>query len=299
MIVVMEPEAPEQAVEAVISYLVGAGFDVHRSSGQTRIILGVVGDVTGNDVAVVRELDKVAEVVRVSEPFRLASRRFRQASTVVEGTWGIIGGERPWIAIEPIGLEPIRMNGNGADSEEAGPPSAELPYEVASGRPFDAAVTRSRLAPETVGSLACLPLHPQASEPRWPVVFVEREPSWGANFWIGAAEKELERREGSVVLLEAGGEYPNGARTLEIAAIARAKIRTHLPIVVDVPTIAQRARYCTAVACAAIAAGSDGVILRVWVGAEGETPRVPATLRWNEAVELAEKLLAVGAAVRG
>ena len=79
----------------------------------------------------------------------------------------------------------------------------------------------------------------------------------------GTAEKELERREGSVVLLEAGGEYPNGARTLEIAAIARAKIRTHLPIVVDVPTIAQRARYKTAVACAAVAAGSDGVILRV------------------------------------
>ncbi len=53
------------------------------------------------------------------------------------------------------------------------------------------------------------------------------------------------------MLLEAGGEYPNGARTLEIAAIARAKIRTHLPIVVDVASIAQRARYSTAVACAA------------------------------------------------
>jgi 3-deoxy-7-phosphoheptulonate synthase len=130
------------------------------------------------------------------------------------------------------------------------------------------------------------------------VKFVERGPSWGANKWIGAAEKELERREGSVVLLEAGGEYPNGARTLEVAAIARAKIRTHLPIVVDVPTIAQRARYCAAVAGAAIGAGADGVILRVWVGRENEPARVPATLRWGDAVDLAEKLRAVGAAVR-
>jgi 3-deoxy-7-phosphoheptulonate synthase len=296
VIVVMEPEAPESAVESVISYLVHAGFDVHRSSGQTRTILGVVGDVTGNDVSVVRELDAVAEVVRVSEPYRLASRRFRQQSTLVEGPWGTIGGERPWIAIEPIGAPSVSADRNQADAN--GPPSTELPYEVAAGRPFDAAVTRSRLAPDGVGALACLSLHPQPAAPQYPIVFVERAPSWGANAWIGAAEKELERGEANVVLLEAGGEYPNGARTLEVAAIARAKIRTHLPIVVDAPTIAQRARYLTAVACAAVGAGADGVVLRVWVGREGEIPRVPATLRWEEAMELADRLRAVGAAVR-
>jgi 3-deoxy-7-phosphoheptulonate synthase len=294
MIVVMEPAAPEAAIEAVIGYLVSAGFDVHRSSGQTRTILGVVGDVTEDDVWVVRELEAVAEVVRVSEPYHLASRRFRQQSTVVEGAWGIIGGERPWLAVEPVGPG-VRTSRD----DESGPPSAELPYEVAAGRPFDAAVTRSRLAPESVGALACLTLHPRPSELRFAVTFVERGPSWGANAWIGAAERELERREGSVVLLEAGGEYPNGARTLEVAAIARAKLRTHLPIVVDVPTIAQRARYCAAVACAAIGAGADGVILRAWVGRNGDRPRQPATLRWQEAVELAEKLRAIAAAARG
>jgi hypothetical protein len=230
---------------------------------------------------------KVAEVVRVSEPYRLASRRFRQRSSVVEGTWGIIGGERPWIAIEPVGLEP---NGESA--------AADLPYEVAAGRPFDAAVTRARRAPDSVGALACLTLHSSPAEPRLPVRFVERGPSWGANAWIGAAEKELQRREDNVVLLEAGGEYPNGARTLEIAAIARVKIRSHLPIVVDVPTIAQRARYCVPMACAAIGAGADGVVLRVWVGREGEVPPVPATLRWSQAVELADRLRDVGAVVR-
>ncbi|MCA9599360.1 MAG: hypothetical protein KC776_38900 [Myxococcales bacterium] len=291
MIVVMEPDAPETAVEAVISYLVDAGFDVHRSSGQSRSILGVVGDVTQDDVAVVRELDAVQDVVRVSEPFKLASRRFRQSSTVVEGPWGSIGGERPWIAIEAIGLS--------TQESDNGPPSAELPYEVAAGRPFDAAVSRGRLVPENVGSLTCLPLDPRASSPLHPVTFVERAPSWGANSWIGSAEKELERRERSVVLLEAGGEYPNGARTLEVAAIARAKIRTHLPIVVDVPTIAQRSRYCPAVACAAIGAGADGVILRVWAGRPGERPRVPATLKWSEAVVLAERLRAIADAIRG
>lgn len=294
MIVVMEPEASAATIENVIAFLVSAGFDVHRSSGQERTILGVVGEVTGNDVSVVRELDGVAQVVRVSEPFRLASRRFRGRSSTAEGPWGNIGGERPWIALEPVGP----LGARPRDDDEP-PPSTEIPYEVAAGRPFDAAVTRSHRALDSIGSLACLSIHPQTSRQPGLVRFVERGPSWGATAWILAAEKELQRGEGAVVLLEAGGEYPNGARTLEIAAIARAKQRTHLPIVVDVPTIAQRAKYCEAVACAAIAAGADGVILRAWAGREGEIPRVPSTLRWSAAVELAEKLRAIGAAVRG
>ena len=300
MIVVMEPDASEQAVESVISFLVNANFDVHRSSGTTTTILGVVGDLTKNDVSVVSEFPGVSQVVRVSEQFRLASRRFRQQSTVIEGPWGSIGGDKPWIAIEAI----APSSGPNATSVAVGaseppPPSKDLPYEVRAGRPFDAAITRSPRAVDTIGALVCLSVHSQPSEQRFAVHFVERGPSWGANAWIGAAEKELSRGGSSIVLLEAGGEYPNGARTLEIAAIARAKQRTHLPIVVDVPSIAQRARYVESVACAAIAAGADGVILRTWIGRAGEVPRVPATLSWSDAVALAEKLRAIGQAIRG
>jgi 3-deoxy-7-phosphoheptulonate synthase len=293
MIVVMEPGASDAAIENVISFLISAGFNVHRSSGVAHTILGVMGDVSGNDATVVSELEGVAQVVRVSEPFRLASRRFRPAPTLIEGPWGTIGGTRPWIAIEPIGSAKPR----GSEAEVS-PASAELPYEIAAGRPFDAAVTRSQIAPDGDAALTFLSLHPQASSQRWPVRFVERAPSSGANVWISQAERELERGESRVVLLEAGGEYPSGARTLEVAAIARAKLRTHLPIVVDVPSIAERSRYVASVACASIAAGADGVILRVWVGPPSETARVPATLRWNDATVLAEKLRAVGAAVR-
>lgn len=297
MIVVMEQGAPEQAVENVISFLVNAGFDVHRSSGASTTILGVVGDLRSTDVSVVSEFPGVAQVVRVSEQFRLASRRFRQQSTIVEGPWGSIGGEKPWIAIEPVGPAPTGHAAHGGS--EPPPPSRELAYEVRAGRPFDAAITRSPHAVDTIGALVCLSVHPQPSDQRFAVHFVERAPSWGANAWIGAAERELGRGDSAIVLLEAGGEYPNGARTLEIAAIARAKQRTHLPIVVDAPTIAQRARYVEAVACAAIAAGADGVILRTWIGSPDEVPRVPATLSWSAAVALAAKLRGIGQAIRG
>jgi|GEM_PF-622276 len=292
MIVVMEPEAPEASIESVIRYLAGAGLAVQKSTGQERSILGVVGDVTTEHAAVVREFPDVAKVVRVTEPYRLASRRFRKESTVVEGAWGIIGSERPWIAIEPVGLSPQRLG------TENGPVSTPLPYQVLAGRPFDAMVFRSQTVPEEVGALAALSLHPRPSGQRWPVRFVSREPSRGTDHWISAAESELERLEGGVVLLETGDESPNGVRTLEIGLIARAKVRTHLPVVVDVPSIAQKARYCSSIAAAAIAAGADGVILRVWVGRESDPPTVPATLQWQAAMELAEKLRAVGVALR-
>src|SRR6188768_57516 len=231
MIVVMEPDASDAAIESVISFLVAAGFDVHRSSGQTRSILGVVGDVSANDVSVVSEFEAVAHVTRVSEPFRLASRRFKQRSTVVEGPWGSIGGERPWIAIEPIGLAGGTRKRSGADDEAKA--SAELPYRVAAGRPFDAAVTRSHLAFENVGSLVCLSMHPQPLQQDFPVRFVERGPSWGANAWIGAAERELERGSEKVVLLEAGGEYPIGA---SIAAAVRKAAPSIEVIGIDLPS---------------------------------------------------------------
>jgi 3-deoxy-7-phosphoheptulonate synthase len=294
MIVVMHPDAPEPAIESAISWLIAAGYDVHRSSGESRTTLGVVGPVNGDDMNVIREFDGVSKVVRVSEPFRLASRHFRNASTVISGEWGTIGGPKPWIAIEAIGLP----SSNGQVLDQA-PTSTQSLYRLPAGRPFDAAVTRNRAAPRTIGSLGCVSIHPAPQDQNYPVIFVTRAPSEGADAWISHAEIELKRGQNEVALLEAGGEYPSGARTLEVAAIARAKLRTHLPIVVDVAKVAQQSRYCAPVASAALGAGADGVILRVWVGPEGEFPRVPATLAWEAAVDLAERLRKMAAALRG
>lgn len=284
MIVVMHREAPAEAVDAAVSWLVGAGYEVHRSDAATRVALSVIGPVSADAMNVVRELEGVAKVVRVSEPFRLASRTFRQASTLISGEWGTIGGPRPWIAIEPVLPSP---------EETDEPRSSSQLQRLPAGKPFDAAVMRRPVVPMTIGSLACLSIHSAPQEQKYPVLFVSRPPSAGADKWISLAEKELQRGENSVALIEAGGEYPSGARTLELAAIARAKLRTHLPIVVDVPHVAQQSRYCAPVASAAIGAGADGVILRVWVGSSGSAPRVPATLTWSEASELAAKLRAI------
>jgi 3-deoxy-7-phosphoheptulonate synthase len=286
MVVVMEADAPMNAVEAVVSYLVGAGCDVHRSSGQTTTILGVVGSLSANDAACIAEMDGVAKVVHVSEPYRLASRRFRKEPSVVEGPWGAIGSGRPWIAVEPI----------GAQGDDDGPTSVS--YAVASGKSFDAAVTRSAQGPDDIGALACLSLHARPIGAKWPVIFITREPGASIAEWIASAEVELVRGANQVVLLEAGGAYPDGSRTLEITCLAHVRSATHLPVVVDVPRIAQHRKYAAAVAYAAVAAGASGVILRAWAGGPGASPRAPGTLSWEGATSISARLRAIGEAVR-
>jgi 3-deoxy-7-phosphoheptulonate synthase len=286
MVVVMDANAPSEAIEAVVAYLIAVGSDVHRSSGQTRTILGVVGGVGRNDAAVIAEMPSVARVIRVTEPYKIASRRFRDQPSIVEGAWGAIGAERPWIAVEPVGA-PL--------TEDA---DAPLSYAVAAGRAFDAAVTRSDQPPDSVGSLSCLSLPPQPIGAKWPVRFVPREPCWGIEQWLEAAEKELARGADQVILLEAGTAFPDGPTAFDVTVIPRARAATHLPIVVDVPRIVAQRRDCSAVASAAVAAGASGVILRAWIGGGGAPIRTPATLSWDAAEALAQRLYAIGEAAR-
>ena len=82
MVVVMKERATEVQIDAVIARLIELGMDVHRSSGATRTVLGVVGE-KKIDPALIALLDGVHEVVRISEPYKRASRTFRPQDTIV------------------------------------------------------------------------------------------------------------------------------------------------------------------------------------------------------------------------
>jgi hypothetical protein len=293
MIVVMQDHAPEQAIAEAKAYLRRAGCEVARVADSDGSLLRVTGRLSNNDAAVLRELPFVHKVIAVHEPFRLASRVLRDQPTVLHGDYGTIGGREPWIAIEPVGVEE-----SPSKDDEASPTSASLPYRIAAGRPFDAAVTRKPVAPDSVGALACLSIHRSPRDARFPVLFVTRQPSWGPDAWLERAERELARGGSEVVLLEAGNEYPNGERTFSLSTVLQTKERTHLPIVVDVPTIAQQERFVNPMALASVAMGLAGVILRVFMGPSGDRPRVPATQHWDAAVELAGWVRSTSAATR-
>src|SRR6202020_3621298 len=99
---VMQAGASEGQIQHVIDRLVALGFDIHRSTGASQTVLGAVGVRPDFDTRDVEVLDGVREVVRITEPYKLASRAFRPEGTVVELPRGVrVGGTEVVVAAGP------------------------------------------------------------------------------------------------------------------------------------------------------------------------------------------------------
>src|SRR4026207_1533350 len=93
MVVVMQERASDEQIQRVISQLVEMGFDAHRSTGALRPVIAAVGGNRAGDPRLLEVLDGVQEVLRITEPYKLASRTFRPHHTVVTIGEGRIGGD--------------------------------------------------------------------------------------------------------------------------------------------------------------------------------------------------------------
>src|SRR5690242_6329510 len=104
MVVVMKERASDSEVEAVIAQLVEQGMDVHRSTGASRIVLGVVGG--GKvDPRLTELLPGVHEVVRITQPYKLVSRTFKPEDTVITIGDLRIGGDEVIVIAGPCSAE--------------------------------------------------------------------------------------------------------------------------------------------------------------------------------------------------
>ena len=110
MIVVMKREATEQHVATVVARVEELGFRAHRSSGEERIIIGVIGDDRrAAEGPMFDGLPGVAECLRVLKPYKLASRDFHPEPTVVrigDGPGAVeVGGGRVPVIAGPCAVE--------------------------------------------------------------------------------------------------------------------------------------------------------------------------------------------------
>src|SRR6188474_728701 len=104
MVVVMKERASDTEVEAVIAQLVELGMDVHRSTGASRIVLGVVGG--GKvDPRLIELMSGVQEIVRITQPYKLASRTFKPEDTIITIGDLRIGGDEVIVIAGPCSAE--------------------------------------------------------------------------------------------------------------------------------------------------------------------------------------------------
>jgi 3-deoxy-7-phosphoheptulonate synthase len=104
--VVMQEGATEESIQYVINKLMDMGFDIHRSTGARHTVLGAVGAKVDFDTRDIELLEGVAEVLRISAPYKLASRHFRPEGSVVKlGKDVAVGGERVVVMAGPCSIE--------------------------------------------------------------------------------------------------------------------------------------------------------------------------------------------------
>ena len=106
MVVVMEEKASEEQIQSVINRLMGLGFDIHRSTGVRHTVLGAVGAKVDFEPRDIELLEGVGKVMRISAPYKIASREFRAERTVVTlGEDIAIGSDRVVVMAGPCSVE--------------------------------------------------------------------------------------------------------------------------------------------------------------------------------------------------
>ncbi len=106
MVVVMQEGATEEHIQGVINKLMEMGFDIHRSTGVRQTVLGAVGARIDFDTRDIELLQGVAEVLRISAPYKLASRHFRPEGSVIQLGKGVaVGGKEIVVMAGPCSIE--------------------------------------------------------------------------------------------------------------------------------------------------------------------------------------------------
>ena len=105
MVVVLHKNASDKQVENVIKHLEDYGFAVHKSTGVEQIVLGAIGVKPDFDIRKVKILDGVAEVYRITEPFKLASRTFQKDDTEIKIKDVVVGGNEVIMMAGPCSIE--------------------------------------------------------------------------------------------------------------------------------------------------------------------------------------------------
>src|SRR5918995_570751 len=298
MVVVMKERASDVQVEKVIAHLVGLGMDVHRSTGAARTVLGVVG--SGKvDPRLIEMLDGVHEVLRISEPYKLASRTFKPEETIISSGEVRIGGDEvivmagpcsageesqgnsAAVAIKRAGAKVLRggafkprsspysFQGLGEEGlrllrSAANAHNLKLISEVMDISQIEVIAKYSDIFQVGARNMQNFTLLRELGHARKPVM-VKRGISATIEEWLLSAEYILAGGNNDVILCERGiRTFETATRnTFDISAIPVVEKLSHLPIIADPSHGAGRRDMVAQLARAAVAVGADGLIIEV------------------------------------
>ena len=298
MIAVLKHGTTPQQTDHLISWLKRMNLDVHVSEGQEITVLGLIGDTSRVDMELLKSLEIVETVKRVSEPFKQANRKFHPKDTIVDiGNVKISGGYFAMIA-GPCSVESEEqiievakaVKESGADILRGGafkPRTSPYAFQGMKGEgirlllearketglPIITEIMNIRDLPlfEDVDiiqvgarNMQNFDLLKELGKTHKPIL-LKRGLANNLQELLMSAEYIMSEGNEQIILCERGiRTFETYTRnTLDLSAVPVLHELSHLPVVVDPSHATGKASLVPSMAVAAAASGADGIMIEV------------------------------------
>lgn len=299
MVIILKPGTSQNEIRKLAAKFESENFRVGITHGVDCSILGLVGDTTRLDEDKILLEHAVERVMRVSEPFKLANRKFHPEDSVVDVNGIPVGGGHFTVIAGPCSVESreqivdvakqVQQHGasmlrGGAFKPRTSPYSFQglgtagldllLAAKAETGLPivteimaprycdiFEQKVDLVQIGARNMQNYELLKEVGKMSKP----VLLKRGLSNTYEEWVMSAEYIMSEGNTNVILCERGirtfEKYTRN--TLDIAAIPAIKRMSHLPILIDPSHSGGYSYLVEPLALAAVAAGADGLLIEV------------------------------------
>jgi len=332
MVIVMEEVATEEQISGVIDKLVRMGFDIHRSTGVLHTVLGAVGERT-IDWRDIELLEGVKEVLRITSPYKLASKSFKAEPTQIKIGDVTIGGKEVVMMAGPCTVESrdqvmtiaeiVARNGakvlrGGAFKPRTSPYSFQglgeegLKFLRQAADRYDLLVVSEVMEPSQIPlfirhvdilqigarNMQNFNLLREVGRINKPVL-LKRGPAATIEETLLAAEYIMSGGNHEVIICERGIRTfePYLRNTFDISAIPVLKKLSHLPVAADPSHATGRRDKVPPVAQAAVAAGADALLIEVHNDPENALCDGAQSLLPDQFEELTRRLRLIAEAV--
>ncbi|MCR4940652.1 MAG: 3-deoxy-7-phosphoheptulonate synthase [Treponemataceae bacterium] len=298
MIAVIKSGVSQEQINNLIEWFKTQGLKVHISEGEFKTVLGLVGDTTKVDIDLLKGLDIIESVTRITEPFKKANRKFHPDDTIVDVNGVKIGGGNFALIAGPCSVESkdqiieiakaVKASGakllrGGAFKPRTSPydfqglkaEGLELLLEAkkATGMPIVTEIMSPDHIPlfenvdliqvgaRNMQNFELLKALGKLDKP----ILLKRGLANTMKEFLMSAEYIMAGGNEKVILCERGiRTYETYTRnTLDLSAVPMLHELTHLPVIVDPSHATGIARMVKPMAMAAAACGSDGIMIEV------------------------------------
>ena len=300
MVVIMKRDFTAEQLQEAVQTKEAGGVQVMVSKGAETTILGAEGNAAGIDQEKIALLPGVERVMRVTEPYKKANRKYHPDDTVIDlGNGSAIGGEKLAVIAGPCSVEsetqivevaeavqksgaaalrggafkprtsPYSFQGMGNDGirllQEAkavtGLPIVTEIMSTDNIEMFEMCVDVIQVGARNMQNFDLLKQLGHTTKP----ILLKRGLSSTIEEWLMSAEYIMAGGNHQVILCERGiRTFETFTRnTLDLSAVLAVKKLSHLPVVVDPSHACGQAWMVERMSLAAVAAGADGLIIEV------------------------------------